>query len=247
MIPHILPKFPHIIVSIPPSPSLTLFIPYIAFQHRNSTKMASTPPPSTPSGSRETATQKVLNNNPDLKKASEQILNNPNPKVSGPLKERLLREQMAALHPPASLEYVAPTLLPLPSAPVLAPAPDPENPIRLMSQLDMETAFIHDGRIGLRKMIYEIARRESALSAMNGQSLGGDSSWDKILTDEKTGKNHVYHLLMTCKDEFLLSMIRGTLCFDIFHDQVVRDFVISRRAWDGPAIYANCTALGGST
>lgn len=45
---------------------------------------------------------------------------------------------------------------------------------------------------------------------------------------------------------FLRSMIRNTLAYDSRHDKDVRDAINERLAWDGPAIYASCTAQGGS-
>ncbi|KAL8823505.1 MAG: hypothetical protein Q9191_005791 [Dirinaria sp. TL-2023a] len=195
-----------------------------------------------------TATERALNEKPHLRRAHDELLRSSNPRAADLYRSwyrsRVAAEYVDALRESKSLEYAAPTLIPLPELATLAPAPHPDSPLRLQSQLDMETIFRCEGRRGLQKKIYEIARHESRLNPTGTASLGGDSSWEKVLRDENSGKNYVYHLLMTCKDEFLLSMIRGTLAFDLFHNQEVCEFYMSRIAWDGPAIYGNRTLRG---
>ena len=100
--------------------------------------------------------------------------------------------------------------------------------------------------MGLQKEIYRQAETQKILENQGGySSLRNDSSWERILDDKKFVRNHVYHVLMTLPDKVIVSLVKNTMAHDALHDREVRDFVKSRLAWDGPAIYAECPSLGG--
>ncbi|KAL8729445.1 MAG: hypothetical protein Q9181_004991 [Wetmoreana brouardii] len=192
-------------------------------------------PPSTPSHGA----------NAIMQQASQSIMNSPNPRVRNQEKARLAKKDLAYSETPKGTRYIAPTARPLPIPAVLSTVPDPEDPIQLQSQLEMLKIFQHEGRVGLQEEVYRIARTQKAMALKESENLGRDVSWDPLLDDEKSGKNTVFHLLMTVPDDFIQSMIKNTLAHDALWDRSVRDFVKKRLAWHGPAIYANITALGG--
>lgn len=203
-------------------------------------------PSSTPSSSQLTVSQQVVNSSQSLNDASQRILSSENPQARDLFKARLLQQEAALFDTQASTKYEAPAQIPLPPVRTFAQVPNPDDPIQLKLQLDMERALVHHGWSGLQQEVYKIALGEKLLDNMNHRSLGGDKSWDKLRRDATSGNNYVYHLLRTCPVKYLLSMIRNTLAYDSLHDKEIRDFIKQRLAWDGPAVYANCTALGGN-
>ena len=175
-------------------------------------QMAGSPPPLTLSRYRVTASQQVLNEIPALQRANDQLVESSNLQIVNVYGWRLTREKSMLSK---SLEYVSLTLMSLSAISRLASASYSENSVRMQSQLDMKTIFLCEGRRGLQKKIYDLAQDQNLLNFMSSRSLDDNSSWNKLLRDKRTENNYSHHLLMTCKDQFLLSMIRGTLASNI--------------------------------
>jgi len=203
-------------------------------------------PSSIPSRPWLTASQQVMCSSQSLDDASQRILSSENIQARDLFKARLRRQEAALLESQKTTEYEAPASIPIPPVRTLAQVSDPDDPIQLKLQLDMEKALLHHGWSGLQQEVYKIALGEKRLGKTGYRSLGGDKSWDKLRRDATSGNNYVYHLLRTCPVKYLLSMIRNTLAYDSLHDPEIRGFIKRRLAWEGPAVYGNCTALGGN-
>lgn len=204
-------------------------------------------PFSTPGQSNLPASRSNLLHSEAFLRASQRVKESTNPRALRFAEDREVRERLASIENRSTLEYSEPPLMPVPPVRTLDTASDPEQPVQLQSQLEMIQAFEYDGRFGLYREIYRQAKmqRDSEASG-RGASLRNDSSWQKLLDDQTSGRNLVYHLLMTLPDEVIVSLIKNTIVHDSLRKPAVRFFFRNRSAWKGPGISANVPSLRGN-
>ncbi|KAI4121088.1 MAG: hypothetical protein LQ338_006570 [Usnochroma carphineum] len=122
-----------------------------------------------------------------------------------------------------------------------SPLDYPSQPCRLKRQTWMINALLSKGPVALAEILYDEAEKDRA-------DHGSNNSNEILLRDRDDKTFHVVQLLYTLPEDVTISLIQGTLAYDLprneeikrFHDQFMRP-------GDHPRIYMNMLSNPGAT